>query len=63
MPRAVKIPSISDPPLSPALSTSAQATPSGKRSSFCSMIIGRLRGIIITTPITPPAMAISVVSQ
>ena len=56
---ATKTPLISAPPRSPALRTSAQATPSGNFNSSCSIIIGRRRGIIIT----PPAIAINVVSR
>ena len=62
-PKAVKMPFISAPPRSPALRTSAQATPSGYLSSFCSTIMARRKGIIMVTPMTPPESAMRVVSQ
>jgi hypothetical protein len=58
---ALKIPFISSPPRSPAFNTSAHATPSGKRSSFCSITIALRSGTIMVTPMTPPASAMRVV--
>ena len=52
----------SEPPRSPATSTSAQAVPSGNGSTPCSFTISARRsGIIIRTPRMPPAMASTVI--
>ncbi len=53
---------IPPPPASPTLSTSAVATPSGKRSGFSTMS-ARRSGMVNSTPIRPPSPAISVISQ
>ena len=66
-PRSTRAPSSSAPPscpsVTPAWRTEAQATPSGYGSSGLSSINTRRMGIIKSTPIHPPEMAMSVVGQ
>ena len=58
IPRPLNTVFASAPPRSPAISTSAQAAPSGYGSTPCSLTISARRsGTIIRTPRMPPAKA------
>ena len=62
MPRPMNTVLASAPPRSPAMSTSAQAVPSGYGSTPCSFTIrARRSGTIIRTPRSPPAIASTVI--